>query len=87
MNGAHQPLEVDQWRGVEGECPHCQSRINLGSIMQATLDAGVDALDDIPKEVWLAVGIFGFVWPVLKWLTYLIVIPAMIVIAMMLVGI
>ena len=79
VNG--KPADPEQWYGTNGYCPHCYERIEIGTFLESSLNQGLDALDDIPKEVWLAIGIYGFVWPLIKWTFLLIVVPTLVVLA------
>jgi len=79
VNG--KPADARPWTETQGDCPHCGQRFNVGTFLEGSLNRGLVALDQIPEQVWWAIGIYGFVWPVIKWTFLLMVVPTLVVLA------
>jgi hypothetical protein len=73
--------------GTQGACPHCGQRFDIGALLEGSMNRGLDVLDEIPKQVWWAIAIHGFVWPVIKWTFLLIVAPTLVVLGFHFLGI
>lgn len=85
VNG--KPADPRPRYGTHGDCPHCGQRFDVGTFLEGSLNQGLNALDEVPEQVWWAIGIYAFGWPVIKWVFFLVVVPTLVVLTFHFLGI